>query len=146
MKLTIKKTILGLSIACILVLTAEIVIIYNEINKIAAVTEDFIKVEVPFLDKAHSLQLAVVQVQQWLTDISATRGLDGLDDGFQQAEENAQRFNILLTELAQLDPKGNSEYQQMRSIFDAYYQTGQKMARAYVNGGPAEGHGETVQH
>ncbi len=139
MKLTIKKTILGLSIACILVLTAEIVIIYNEINKIAAVTEDFIKVEVPFLDKAHSLQLAVVQVQQWLTDISATRGLDGLDDGFQQAEENAQRFNILLTELAQLDPKGNSEYQQMRSIFDAYYQTGQKMARAYVNGGPAEG-------
>jgi len=139
MKLTIKNTILGLSMACILVLTAEIVIIYNEINKISAVTEDFTEVEVPILDKAHSLQLAVVQVQQWLTDISATRGLDGLDDGFQQAEENAQRFDTLLTELLRLDPAGRSEYQQMRTVFDAYYQTGQKMARAYVNGGPAEG-------
>ena len=139
MKLTIKNTILGLSMACILVLSAEIVSIYSEISSISAVTQAFTEVEVPILDKAHSLKLAVVQVQQWLTDISATRGLNGLDDGFQQAEENAQRVYTLLTELAQLDPKNNSEYQQIRPVFDAYYQTGQKMARAYINGGPEAG-------
>ena len=39
------------------------------------------------------VQFDVVQVQQWLTDISATRGLDGLNDGPQLAEEFAQKFH-----------------------------------------------------
>lgn len=29
-----------------------------------------------------NLQLHVIQVQQWLTDISATRGAPGYDDGY----------------------------------------------------------------
>ena len=29
----------------------------------------------------------LAQVQQWLTDISATRGMDGLNDGFDEDEE-----------------------------------------------------------
>ena len=39
------------------------------------------------------VQFDIVQVQQWLTDISATRGLDGLNDGPQMAEEFAQKFS-----------------------------------------------------
>ena len=42
-------------------------------------------VEMPVLNKAHQLKLSVVQVQQWLTDISATRAKDGLNDGFDEA-------------------------------------------------------------
>ena len=34
---------------------------------------------------AKDMQMQVVQIQQWLTDISATRGQDGLDDGFTPA-------------------------------------------------------------
>ena len=41
---------------------------------------------VVFAGIARQMKLDVVQVQQWLTDISATRGLDGLDDGFDEAE------------------------------------------------------------
>src|SRR5690242_20106348 len=35
----------------------------------------------------------VVQVQQWLTDVSATRGLDGLNDGFDKAESFAAKLS-----------------------------------------------------
>ncbi|MCC2113350.1 MAG: hypothetical protein KDJ16_15045, partial [Hyphomicrobiales bacterium] len=38
------------------------------------------------------IQVDVVQVQQWLTDISATRGLDGLNDGFDEAASFAERL------------------------------------------------------
>ena len=33
-----------------------------------------------------TIQIDVIQVQQWLTDISATRGQDGLNDGYEEAE------------------------------------------------------------
>lgn len=35
---------------------------------------------------ADDIKLSVVQVQQWLTDISATRGQNGMDDGYAEAE------------------------------------------------------------
>jgi methyl-accepting chemotaxis protein len=38
------------------------------------------------------VQLAVVQVQQWLTDISATQAKNGMDDGFDEAEGYAVIF------------------------------------------------------
>ena len=37
---------------------------------------------------ATQLDKNVVQIQQFLSDVSATRGKDGLDDGFQRAQEN----------------------------------------------------------
>ncbi|MBU3937084.1 MAG: diguanylate cyclase, partial [Proteobacteria bacterium] len=41
---------------------------------------------------AKQMQQDIIQVQQWLTDISATRGLDGLNDGFTEAENSRQSF------------------------------------------------------
>ncbi|MCC2111438.1 MAG: HAMP domain-containing protein, partial [Hyphomicrobiales bacterium] len=90
------------------------------------------------------VQIDVIQVQQWLTDISATRGLDGLNDGLDEAANYAARFEqdiakakdlaikLELNELAALlDNAGSS--------FGPFYDTGRKMAQAYVDGGPAAG-------
>ena len=49
-------------------------------------------VAVPLLDVIKDINADVLQVWQWLTDISATRGLDGLDDGFDEAAAYAERF------------------------------------------------------
>ncbi len=95
--------------------------------------------EIPVLTRAHDLQLAVVQVQQFLTDVSATRGQNGLGDGFALAEENAQRFYKLLGELQQLDKVNAEKYAALRPTFDAYYATGKEMAKAYVAEGPSGG-------
>jgi len=94
---------------------------------------------IPILNKTHQLKLTVVQVQQWLTDISATRAQDGLNDGFDEAANNATTFKTLIQELIELDPKNIDVYQSMLPIFDAYYETGKSMAKTYINEGPAGG-------
>ncbi len=91
------------------------------------------------IHKAYQLRMAVIQVQQWLTDISATRGLDGLNDGFDEAENHAQRFRQIVNELVELDPKHKQDYNAMLPIFDQYYATGRAMATAYVEQGPSGG-------
>ena len=42
------------------------------------------------------MQIDVIQVQQWLTDISATRALDGLADGFDEAAISAKSFSSIV--------------------------------------------------
>ena len=47
---------------------------------------------IPLIERVKDIKLDVVQVQQFLTDVSATRGQDGFDDGFKEAEKFAKRF------------------------------------------------------
>ena len=93
---------------------------------------------------ATQLDKNVVQIQQFLSDVSATRGKDGLDDGFQKAQEN---FNALSASLdkfeAHFSATGDSEsLRKMRDIKTnaaAYFEAGQAMAKAYVASGPEAG-------
>ncbi|MES9972335.1 MAG: methyl-accepting chemotaxis protein [Candidatus Thiodiazotropha sp.] len=85
------------------------------------------------------LQLNIVQVQQWLTDISATRGLDGLDDGFTEAEKHAKQARSLIAQASAFDKTGSDFYQKLLTTFNNYYQTGKKMAELYVAQGPSAG-------
>ncbi len=93
----------------------------------------------PILFKNYELKIAVLQVQQWLSDISATRGLDGLNDGIDVAEENYNLASSLLSELEILDSQNSRIYQDMKPVLDDYFQTGKAMAKAYIEGGPALG-------
>jgi methyl-accepting chemotaxis protein len=88
---------------------------------------------------ADDMKLAVVEVQQWLTDISATRGLDGLDDGFELAETYAVQFYKDLDELAGIHPEQREKLEEIRASFAAYYDMGKKMAEDYIEGGTERG-------
>lgn len=85
------------------------------------------------------IKLDVVQVQQWLTDISATRGRDGLDDGPDLAAAYAADFEAATRELEALRPELAPKLDELRAVFATYYSTGIKMSDAYVVGGPAQG-------
>lgn len=90
------------------------------------------------------MRLHVVQIQQFLTDISATRGQDGLDDGFKLAKEN---FDSLTENIQQLTHFFKSQQrgdklpivQSIQTESKNYYETGQKMAHLYINGGTKSG-------
>jgi methyl-accepting chemotaxis protein len=114
------------------------VLIY-ETNQVVQRTNTVKEREIPLLIAAKDLQMSVVQLQQWLTDISATRGLDGLNDGFDVAAENALAFRLTVKNMRMLDPEHLAEYDALLPVFDEYYDAGQKMARAYVDHGPASG-------
>lgn len=81
------------------------------------------------------LKLDVIQVQQWLSDISATRAMDGLNDGFEEAEIYANDFrkNVQKLEGLSVDTSILSSFQES---FDDYYDMGKKMAQSYIDGGP----------
>jgi len=87
-----------------------------------------------------SQQLAydVVQVQQFLTDVSATHD----PAGYQDAEQSAQAFYAALTKLKRIC-QGKTEklnrLNQLEDIFRQYYQQGKIMARAYLAEGVESG-------
>ena len=90
------------------------------------------------------IKLNIVQVQQWLTDVSATRGLDGLDDGWDEAKANADALPVAVAKVRDIAEKlGNTEMpkalDKVLSTFPAYYEMGQKMARTYIEEGTAAG-------
>jgi len=103
-----------------------------------------LRAEAEYALRAKDMQRNVVQVQQFLSDVSATRGLDGLDDGFKLADENrgeflahAELFRGYL--LARNDTAELAALAQVVRDFDTYYRAGEAMARAYVEGGPEKG-------
>jgi methyl-accepting chemotaxis protein len=97
-----------------------------------------------FAGIAQQMKLDVVQVQQWLTDISATQAKDGLDDGFDEAEKSYQSFLAGLAKFKTMyeqenDSAGLRKVSELESAIEAYYTVGKKMANAYIEGGPEAG-------
>lgn len=97
-----------------------------------------------YADLAQDLQLDVVQVQQFLSDVSATRAQDGLADGFAEAEKNRQSFLAGLQKFQDMYQRENDRAQiatveSLKTNFEAYYQLGCAMAQTYVKEGPAGG-------
>jgi len=94
--------------------------------------------------KGEAMRLHVVQVQQFLTDISATRAADGLDGGFAEAAVHAQAFATLLAALrdhyrSEANAATVARLANLDAAFVAFNQAGQEMAKAYIEGGPAKG-------
>ncbi|WP_086479036.1 methyl-accepting chemotaxis protein [Oceanospirillum sanctuarii] len=136
---SLRNKALFFSAICIAFLLVQVVMLRSETLHVIEQVEYLEKERIPQLNKAHEMQVAVIQVQQWLTDISATRAQDGLNDGFEMAEENAQLFRSRLKEMMALDSENADSYRKLLPVFDAYYSTGKKMAQGYIDGGPAIG-------
>ncbi|WP_394689438.1 methyl-accepting chemotaxis protein [Hoeflea sp.] len=93
---------------------------------------------------AKGIELDIVSTQEALTDVSATRGLDGLDDGFALADEAAAALTEKANRvLAISDSLGETELRDaintLTTKFSVFRQSGIEMAQTYVAGGPAEG-------
>nr|WP_321458210.1 methyl-accepting chemotaxis protein [uncultured Cohaesibacter sp.] len=99
---------------------------------------------IPLLITVEQIKFHVVQVQQWLTDISATRGLDGLNDGFDEAENHAKAFYQKVADAQRYSASlklssFKAALSQIEKDFPPYYETGKRMAEAYVAEGPSGG-------
>jgi len=113
--------------------------LYTKFNEQDQMVEQIEHKQITALIYAKELKLNVVQVQQWLTDISATRAAEGLDDGFENAEASANKFYELAEEIRALYPEKTSEINNMIVDFGPYYEMGKTMAAHYIEGGPEAG-------
>lgn len=137
--ISIKSRFYLLSAILAVIIVFEIAAVFIAIDDISDQVSELSESSIQTLNKSHQLKLAVVQVQQWLTDISATRGQDGLNDGFDEAQANSRVVLRLLDELAALNPADTDHFNLMRKEFNDYYEVGKQMAQAYIDGGPSSG-------
>ena len=138
-KLTIKMLVWMAAVVMAAAVLAQVAFNLRQTQLVETALESMLHTKTPIANKVHDLQLQIVQVQQYLTDVSATRGMDGLDDGFKQAEQQAQLFHETIAELIKLDPSRKADYLGMQEAFEAYYVQGKQMATAYVNQGTSSG-------
>lgn len=94
----------------------------------------------PYILVTDAMDLSRSDVQQFLTDVSATHDRNGYKD----AEESAKRFLSGVEKYKQLFRKNNDE-QNLKQIiaiedsFNRFYASGKAMAEAYINSGAGAG-------
>ena len=143
----------NISIKKILILSGSIVVLVTSLNfavnnlglssiekKIKEKDHDTLSTVFDFLE----LQKDVIQVQQWLTDVSATRAYEGFDDGFNIAKDYFDKGNSLLDKMVlnhkdKNDTQLAKELSEFKKDFEGFYNVGFKMANTYVKSGPEEG-------
>lgn len=137
------KTISGkvalIAIVFISVLLLSAASMFYQRSIVDEMQQNLAEEQYPAVMLANQLKFHTVQVQQWLTDISATRGQDGLNDGFDEAENHAVMFRDDLNELKALKSELSDQLDEMQAAFAPYYETGKRMAQRYVEDGPAGG-------
>jgi methyl-accepting chemotaxis protein len=142
--LSIKKILLMSGIVVILFSSINLVINILELNTIEKKVKEKEYDILPTVFNFLELQKDVIQVQQWLTDVSATRAAKGYDDGYKVAKEYFDAGNKLLDKMIQRQKAGNelqvvTDLENFKVDLEKYYEIGFKMANAYVKDGPEEG-------
>lgn len=94
--------------------------------------------QTPTMITSLEFQKNVIEIQQWLTDVSVTRAAEGLDDGYNEAEAH---YNDAVKDLKDLQKLGVDKdlINTLSENLDDYYKTGLEMADKYVNNGTNAG-------
>ena len=151
MQLTLRSSGLGAIAALFIVGAGNMAIslwskeaAFDRAAAVARIEKQTHEIIIPLITAVKDLQIDVVQVQQFLTDTSATRGLDGLDDGVGEAAKYAEKFAAHAAEARRLasgmdDSELVASLDRTAAAFPAFYAMGRKMTEAYVAEGPAGG-------
>ncbi len=140
----IKNILIGVAAMVVAVMLLSTAMNQSGLNTLSDHTDKQMEEVLPNTFDFLSLQLNVVQVQQWLTDVSATRGAEGFDDGFDEAKKHFDKANEDLDRLIRMHAALNetemvSGLQEYKKELKSFYEMGVKMANVYVDKGPSEG-------
>lgn len=136
MKITTKFSIMMSSIIILnLILLIFSIVSLGSIQKITTENQN---INTPMMITSLKLHTEIIQIQQWLTDISVTRATPGLDDGFTEAEKyyNSAQENIESLESMGIDVELTKT---LTKNLDNYYHMGIQMANFYINEGTEAG-------
>jgi len=116
----------------------------NSLNKSISMFDSIRLNSIKEIVLVNHIKYNIVQVQQWLTNISATRGARGYADGFSEAKIHSEEFLKLSKELEIILKHGNKEelisnLHSVTSTFSSFYSEGKAMAQVYIDKGSNEG-------
>jgi methyl-accepting chemotaxis protein len=140
----INQVLLGAAVTVLFVLFVNGGLTYKNIANIQEAIKEKREEILPQAFNFLHLKLDVVQVQQWLTDISATRGKEGFDDGFSEAEKYFNEGNAILDRaisehIKYGEPEMVRELRAFKADFSEFYSIGKAMAKIYIKDGAIEG-------
>ena len=140
----IKQVLLGSGLIVLLVLIGATVSTQMSMEKSKAHLHENTAVIIPQMFSFMELKVDVIQIQQWLTDVSATRAAPGFDDGYDEAKGYFEKANRVLDGLIrEHEQRGettvSSELKSFKTTLADYYALGVRMADAYVKDGPDGG-------
>ena len=136
---TIQKVVISVIIIILAISTA---VSYRSVDSVANILKVQSSETIPQAMEFIELKICVIQIQQWLTDISATRGAKGYDDGYAKAEEFYRSAIKILDKLIadhENEPETKVQIIRFKADFENYYTISKKMANAYIQGGPSAG-------
>ncbi|MBF0138022.1 MAG: CZB domain-containing protein [Magnetococcales bacterium] len=115
-------------------------VIYQSLSGIERRAVDLRDQRLPMALMADDMVLATSEVQQFLTDVSATHNKDGFGD----AQKSAERFHSGINKFREMSKSGDSgdlirNLDEAEKAFVAFHQTGEKMASVYVKDGVEAG-------
>ncbi|HEY8905383.1 MAG TPA: Tar ligand binding domain-containing protein, partial [Rhodoferax sp.] len=141
---TIKiRVLLGVGLGSLMLLFMGVMLLLSiqliEVNKGAQQIKDE---TLPFILVTDEMALSVSQVQQFLTDVSATHNAGG----YQDAEASAQRFLAGVAKFKAMyqlenDTRSLQATENLEARFKAFYALGKQMAGVYVTSGLVAGNG-----
>ncbi|MFQ5685413.1 MAG: methyl-accepting chemotaxis protein [Candidatus Scalindua sp.] len=142
MRLAVKLS-LGIGIPLVM-MVGVVIAIYLVAGRVKGNAQLAKNESVVYAGVAQQMKVDVIQIQQWLSDISATRGQDGLNDGFDEAQKSRDSFIAGLVRFREmyLNEKNDESLSRLKEIeqaLEVYYEEGKIMAQAYIDGGPVEG-------
>jgi methyl-accepting chemotaxis protein len=137
------RLFIAFGIICIFFVIAGTII--NNLNfKILSKVESVTEEVMPHSRNFKQIKLDIIQIQQWLTDISATRAAEGYDDGYVEAEkfymDAIKRIDYAIVEHEKYgEPELVKMLHGMKKDLGDYYKVGKEMAQAYIDHGPEQG-------
>jgi methyl-accepting chemotaxis protein len=129
------RLFLGFGIVLIIM---GVIVVFTAValNKVVNNAEHVKGESLPFAIEAEEMAFHVVQVQQWLTDVSATHD----EGGFEEAETAARGVTAGIEAFKDMFREENDKealrmMETLEKDFSEYYAMGKEMAHAYVNEG-----------
>lgn len=127
--------LLGLISVLLITQITNTVMMISTVNKNLEISQ---KQTVPTMLDLMDLRKDVIQIQQWLTDISATRAQPGYDDGFGEAESYFNHANEMIDKFVAADINAD-EMKKFKVDLAEYNEMAIQMANAYINEGTEAG-------
>jgi methyl-accepting chemotaxis protein len=148
--ISLRKVLMAISASVILLTSINVFVNYIHIDGVKVALKDKEEEVLPHAFNFLYLKLSVIQVQQWLTDISATKAKEGFDDGFIEAKKHYEEGNKILEHLIKEhkrydEPQMVKELEDFKTNFNSYYNIGIKMANSYINEGTDAGNAMMLQ-
>lgn len=134
----IKNKFLVMIILITLGLFVQFTDTFLQIRKVNYELEVFNKVTIPKMLKVLKLNEDVIQIQQWLTDISVTKAMPGFDDGFDKAKYYFDHANSIIDEFSN-NEESSAKSKKLKKDLDQFYNMGIKMANTYITEGTEAG-------